>query len=152
MFSESPASELKPKLQSITDWRADNYIQRISRYPRKTCEQPQEQHNFQRVNFGMSRFLHNKRCHWQVDFVSQMSFSWQKLISLTSNSFSEIITILKKKKKKTGRRQTLRPLKIINRMELAKVRSSEWLLQNNDDDNECKAYMAGSLSLLHDNQ
>ena len=35
MFSESPASELKPKLQSITDWRADNYTQKISRYPRK---------------------------------------------------------------------------------------------------------------------
>ena len=51
--------------------------------------------------------------------MSQMSFPWQKFISLASNSFSEIITILNNnKKRKTGKREEITQITHINGIQM----------------------------------
>ena len=51
--------------------------------------------------------------------MSQMSFPWQKFISLDSNSFSEIITILNNnKKRKTGKREEITQITHINGIQI----------------------------------
>ena len=51
--------------------------------------------------------------------MSQMSFPWQKFISLASNSFSEIITILNNnKKRKTGKREEITQITHINGIQI----------------------------------
>lgn len=51
--------------------------------------------------------------------MSQMSFPWQKFISLASNSFSDIITILNNnKKRKTGKREEITQITHINGIQI----------------------------------
>ena len=52
--------------------------------------------------------------------MSQMSFPWQKFISLASNSFSDIITILNNnnKKRKTGKREEITQITHINGIQM----------------------------------
>ena len=51
--------------------------------------------------------------------MSQMSFPWQKFISLASNLFSEIITILNNnKKRKTGKREEITQITHINGVQI----------------------------------
>ena len=51
--------------------------------------------------------------------MSQMSFPWQKFISLASNSFTEIITILNNnKKRKTGKREEITQITHINGIQI----------------------------------